>query len=210
MDLQVAVFDVERQVKPLTLDGAGERRSDVEVQGVAEFVGLRRAAGFDAGRGVAGIVPSEARFAERPQQIAQGAESQEVESLVGNFEARLGLGLADLAAYRGTARRVVWLIDADVVFLLHAIDELFDKLLELLGTHRLDLLPQLLVQHVAVHQRFSDSVAQIVERLLVQRPDRSSPCTAAEIRFAADGRRERQAGPPCSSPLRDRERISCI
>ena len=57
------------------------------------------------------------------------------------------------------------LIDADVVFLLHAIEELLDELFKLLGAHRFDLLAQLLVQHVAVHQRFGDRVAKVFEGL---------------------------------------------
>jgi hypothetical protein len=47
---------------------------------------LRSAAGFDAGGEVARVVASEAGFAERAEQIAQGFEAEEVEALVGDFE----------------------------------------------------------------------------------------------------------------------------
>ena len=58
------------------------------------------------------------------------------------------------------------LIDGNVVFLLHAFDELLDQFFHLLGAHVRDLLARLLVEHVAVEQSFSDRLAQVVERLL--------------------------------------------
>ena len=58
---------------------------------------------------------SEAGFAERAEQVAQGFEAEEVEALVGDFEFGLLLVLADLAAGAGWARRiggwVRWTID---------------------------------------------------------------------------------------------------
>ena len=60
------------------------------------------------------------------------------------------------------------LVDGDVVLLLHAIHELLDQLVELLGGHGLDLLAHVLVEHVAVQQRFGNGVAQVVERLLLR------------------------------------------
>jgi hypothetical protein len=60
----------------------------------------------------------------------------------------------------------VRLIDVDVVFLLHALDDLLDQFFELLRAHVLDLLAHLLVEHVAVEQRLGDGLAQVVERLL--------------------------------------------
>ena len=64
MDLEVAVLDVERQLQAFALNGVGERRSDVEVERVAELVGLGGAAGFDAGGIVARVVTAEAGLAE--------------------------------------------------------------------------------------------------------------------------------------------------
>ncbi len=97
---------------------------------VAELVGLRRAAGFDAGGQIARVVPSKARFAQRSQQIAQRLEAQEVETLVGDFELGL-LRLAGLSADARLPRGIVRLIDGNVIFLLHALDELFDQFVEL-------------------------------------------------------------------------------
>ena len=60
------------------------------------------------------------------------------------------------------------LIDGDVVVLLHAVHELLNQLVKLLGGHRLDLLPHTLVEQVAVQQRFGNGVAQVIERLLLR------------------------------------------
>ncbi len=59
------------------------------------------------------------------------------------------------------------LVDGDVVLLLHAVDQLLDELLELLGGHRLELLAHALIEHVAIEQRVSDGIAQVLQRLLV-------------------------------------------
>ena len=56
--------------------------------------------------------------------------------------------------------------DVDVVLPLHALDELLDQIFHLLRAHVLDLLAHLLVEHVAVEQRFGDGLAQVFERLL--------------------------------------------
>src|SRR5208283_1885228 len=106
------------------LDGAGQRGGDVEVERVAELVGFRRSAGLDAGGLIARIMAAEAGFAQRTHQIAQRAEPKEVNSLAGDFEACRRLRFADLSAGGGRARRVVWLVNANVVFLLHPLNEL--------------------------------------------------------------------------------------
>ncbi len=58
------------------------------------------------------------------------------------------------------------LVNANVFFLLHPLDKLFNHLLQLLATHVLDLLLRLLVEHVAIQQRFRNRLSQIVQRLL--------------------------------------------
>ena len=110
MHLQIGVFDVERQRKPLTLDCTRQRSRDVEIERIAEFVSLGRSAGFDAGRQIARIVPSKARFAQGSQQIPQRLEAQEIETLVGNFKLGL-LRFASLPAHAGLPRRIVRLIN---------------------------------------------------------------------------------------------------
>src|SRR5208337_5105410 len=129
MHLQVAVLDIERQVQTLALDGARERGGNVEIERVAEFVRLGGAAGLDSSSQVAGVVAAEAGLAQRSHQIAQRAKAEEVEPLVGDFKARLRLRFSDLAAGGGAARGIVRLVNADVVFPLHALDELLDQLL---------------------------------------------------------------------------------
>ncbi len=42
-----------------------------------------------------------------------------------------GSVFAELAAHAGWARGIRWLIDGDVVFLLHALDQFFDEFVEL-------------------------------------------------------------------------------
>ncbi len=154
------------RLQAFALDGVRQRRGDVEIHGVAELVGLGRAAGLDAGSGVARVVAAEAGFAQRAQQIAQRSEAEEVQPLVGDFEARLRLRVANLAAGGRAARGIVRLVNADVIFLLHALDKLVDQLVHLLRRHALDLLAHLLIQHVAVHQRLGDGLAQVFQRLL--------------------------------------------
>ena len=58
------------------------------------------------------------------------------------------------------------LIDGDVIFLLHPLDQLFDQLIQLaVCGHLLDLLPQILVEHFAIHERLLDGPLQFVQRL---------------------------------------------
>src|SRR5271156_4368456 len=97
VDLQIGIFNVERQGETLALDGTGERGRYVEVERVAELIGFRRPAGLDAGRKVASVVASKAGFAERAEQVTQGFEAQEVEALVGDFKLGLRSAFADLA-----------------------------------------------------------------------------------------------------------------
>ena len=97
MNLQIGILDVQRQLQAFALNGVGECGGDVEVQGVAEFVSSRSAAGLDSGRHVASVMAAEAGFAQRSHQIAQGLETEKVQALVGDFKLGL-LGLAGLPA----------------------------------------------------------------------------------------------------------------
>jgi hypothetical protein len=77
------------------------------------------------------------------------------------------LTFSGLPASAGRSRRVRRLVDRNVVFLLHPLDELFDQFVELpVGGHLLDLFPQVLVEHLPVHQRLLDGALEFVERLL--------------------------------------------
>src|SRR5271165_512008 len=166
MHLQVGILDVQRQAEPFALNRIRQGRGDVEIQGVAELVGLRRPAGLDAGGEIASIVTSEAGLTQRSQQVAQRLEAEEVEALVGDFEFCL-LRFASLSANARLPRRVVRLVDGNVIFLLHALDELLDQFIELaFGEHLLNLLAQVLVEVLSIQQRLLDGALQFIERLL--------------------------------------------
>ena len=74
--------------------------------------------------------------------------------------------LSDLATDARLLRRIVWRVDGDVIFLLHALDQLLDQLIKrAVHLHLLKLFAHL-VEDVAVHQRLLNRLAQFVERLL--------------------------------------------
>src|SRR5215472_1411016 len=106
-------------------------------------------------------MPPETRLPKRSQEVSQRLESQKIETLVRNLESRL-LRFSLLSANAGLPRRIVRFIHRDVILLLHALDELFDHLLELaVGDHLLNLLPQILIKHFAVEQRVLDGLSQV-------------------------------------------------
>src|ERR1700692_3669026 len=111
MHLQIAVLKVERKPEPFALYSRGKRSRDVKVQRVAKLILLRRAARFDPRCHVARVMPSKTRLAERPEQIAERFESQEVEALVGDLELRLLLRIAYLSSDARLLRGIMRLID---------------------------------------------------------------------------------------------------
>src|SRR6185437_8437366 len=113
MHLQIFVVDVQRKREAFALNRARERGSDVEIQSIAKFVGLRSATGLDAGGEIARIVTSEAGFSERTKQIAQRAIAEKVEALVGDLKLGLCLILSHLAAHTRLLRRIVWRVDGN-------------------------------------------------------------------------------------------------
>src|SRR6516162_9253521 len=114
MHLQVTVFNIQREVQSFALNCVGESGGYIEIQRVAEFISLGRPAGFDSGCGVASIVAAKARLAQRAEQVSQGAKAEEIQTFVCNFEAGLGLQLANLSASSRAARRIMGLVDRDV------------------------------------------------------------------------------------------------
>src|SRR5215510_1428183 len=110
-------------MQALALDRGRKSLGDIEIEGVAELVWFRSPAGLDAGGEVSGIMPAEAGAPKRAQQVPQGLEAEEVEALVGDLEARLGLCVAGLPGCGRGARRVVRLVNGDEILLLHALDE---------------------------------------------------------------------------------------
>ena len=122
VDVQVAVFHVERHFGALAPDGGKERLADIQVQRVAELVGLGRAGGLHAGGQVARIVAAEARFSERSEQVLERLEAQKIERLIGDFEARLAVA----AIARAGRLLAAGLLDGDMAF----VDELLHQAVE--------------------------------------------------------------------------------
>ena len=97
MDHQVGIIERDGHLRAFAAHGVEKRGADVQVQRVAEFVGPRNAAGFDAGGQFARVVTAKAALAERAEQILQRAEAEKIDGLVGNFKARLVLRVAPRA-----------------------------------------------------------------------------------------------------------------
>ena len=109
---------------------------------------------------------SKARLAQRTKQVAQCAVPEEVHALIGDFEARFSFTLiAHVPRGRRHARRIVRPVDRDVIFLLHALNQLFNQLLHLVLRHLVKLLLCLLIK-IAGFQRLPDRFAQVVHRLV--------------------------------------------
>ncbi len=180
-----------RQRHAFALNRAGERGRDVEIQRIAELIHSRCAAGLDAGGHIARVVTAEARFSQRSHQIAQRLEAKKIQALVGDFKLHLRLRVAHLPADTRLLRRIVRLVDADVVFLLHALDQLLDQFIQ--RAFHLHLL-QLLRAFARPANRCSAMPArwraQIVERLLAIAESRRrvilEPALQQEIRERAE------------------------
>jgi len=84
--LQVLVIEVQRNLETHTADCGKQRRIDIQVQSVAEFIAAARTVRLDPCRQFPRIVPSKAGLPEGSQQILQSLETQEIERLVGNLE----------------------------------------------------------------------------------------------------------------------------
>ena len=106
---------------------------------------------------------AKAGFTERSEKIAQSFVPKEIQTLIGDFKSRLLLCLADLASDAGSLGRIVRLVNADVIFLLHALDEFVDQIVErTFGLHLLKLLAQLVIQHLTFEQGAFDGALEIV------------------------------------------------
>ena len=133
--VQVFVFEIQRQLDAFALHGAEQSLADVQIHGVAEFVLFGRAGGLDAGGQIARIVRSEARVAQRPEQILQRLEAEKIDALVGDLDVDAAFLLA------GAARL---LFGVDVAFVDELLDQLAEQLVHLLFAHAFELLPDLL------------------------------------------------------------------
>ncbi len=120
MDHEIGIRHVDGNFGSLAAHGVEKRLADVEIHGVAELVGARHSAGFDAGREIARVVTAETAAAQRAQEILKRFEAEEVDGLVGDFEAGFGLlfvRLAELPAcgslrWRSNLRRLLRIDEA--------------------------------------------------------------------------------------------------
>ena len=109
----------------------------IDVEGIAEFVRLRRRDCLDARGVVARVVAAEAALAERAEQIAQRAIAEKIQALVGHFEPRRRRVGTEAAA--GAARLALRALGLqigrrrDEAFLHHPLDDVLDQLLERLS-----------------------------------------------------------------------------
>ncbi len=102
-----------------------------------------------------------------PIRSRKRLEAEKIQALIGDFEFDLVLRIANLPAHARLLRRIVRLIDADVIFLLHALDQLIDKFIQrAFHLHLLQALAHFFVEQIAIEQSLLDGAAQIVERLL--------------------------------------------
>ncbi len=172
VDHQVGIIEFDGHLRAFAADGVEERGADVQIQRVAEFVGAGDAAGFDSGGQFARVVAAEAALAERAEQILQRAESQEVDGLVGDFEARLILRVAPahlparhFVGRRGDLRR----LSVDVALFHHALDQRSMRsrisLLDLPEPSCVNLLEQIFRQQVAFLEGAQNRLAQSFHRL---------------------------------------------
>ena len=147
LDLQVGVFEVQLavvaiEVRAFAGEDVRECGGDVEVEGIAEFVGFGAAVGLDAGGFVARIVATERGFAERAEEFAEGLVAEEVHAFVGDFKAGVFAFAALTLTFGG-------LFGVDEALLLHLLDDLVDEVFNLLFVERFVFLLGLLVEEVA-------------------------------------------------------------
>src|SRR5208282_3897239 len=104
---QVGVRHVDGNFCALAADSVEKSFADVEVHGVAKLVGARGSARFDPGREIARVVAAETAAAERAEKVLESFKAEEVDGLVRDLEAGLGLALLRLAelATSGCLRR---------------------------------------------------------------------------------------------------------
>src|SRR5579885_265966 len=137
VDVQVSVFEVERDGQALALDGREQSRVHVEVDRVAELVRLRRLRGLDARREVRRVVATDGAFAEAAKQIAKRLVSEEVQALLRHLELHVArrrlpdLALTGLALPATLVRFGLLLAQLQVAFLDQPLDQLIQQLFQL-------------------------------------------------------------------------------
>ncbi len=156
------------------LHGVENGAARVDVERVAELVGLGRGNRLDAGAQVPGVVQPRAAAAHRAEQVAERPVAEEVERLVGDLELHPAVVLADAAA--GPAPVLALGLEVrragDEAALHHAVDDLLDQVLELLahafliavGRLAEQPLHRFVRQHAPAEERVEDGVVQRLHR----------------------------------------------
>ena len=174
-DDEIFVVHVEGYGEALARHGVRQRGIHVEVERVAELVGLGGARGLDAGGLVAGIVPSTDGATHAAKQVAERLIAQKIHTLVGNLEAGVTLrrcGLVDLALAVCVVDLAIvvlaglLLLALDVVLALHALHQVAQHLLAAFVAHVLVLLLVGFVQKVAGLHQLAQRLAQVLHGVL--------------------------------------------
>ena len=183
MDHEVLVVERQRDLDPLARDRVLERLGDVEVQGVAEFVGLASRVGLHPRRVFPGLVGPDAGLAHRSEQVPEGAVPEEVEPLPGQIEVDLAGGAASFVHLPRTGRvaggarhpgRVP--AQGDVPLVHQLPDDLVEEVGDLVqhvgiaGTVAPEFLDHFGRQLAALHQRPQDGLFQSLDRGCILQP----------------------------------------
>src|SRR5687767_3315595 len=124
MNLQVRVFQVHRHPEPFTTNRVEDSSTNIEIQGVAKLIDFSCAAGLDSCRHVARVMPAEAGFPKRSQQILERLVAEKVQGLVGKFKTNL----PPILPFPTFARnRFLPLPDLDISFVGEPFDQVLDE-----------------------------------------------------------------------------------
>ena len=105
-----------------------------------------------------------------PSKSRKSLETQKIQALVGDFELRLICASPTWPPTLDLPRRIMRIGDANVVFLLHAINEFSISSSRPPSTCICcSLLAQFLVEQIVVHKRLLDGAAQVIQSLLTIR-----------------------------------------
>ena len=163
MDMQVFVFEIERNRQTFTLNRGEQRRVHIEIDRVAKLVRLARRFGFHTGGQVRRIVTPHRTLAQTSQQVAQSFVTQKIETFLSNFEfdiarERLFDSVLAIAALHVALLLGLFFMKREVTLFNQSLDQLVQHLLEL----RPLVLPFILIEHLLnlmltqkplVHQR---------------------------------------------------------
>ena len=103
---QVGIVQLEGQPGPIAAHGVEEGGPDVQVDGVAEFIGLGGCRGFYASGQVARVMPPQAALSQRAHQVFERAEAQKIDGLVRDFKTHARLLVTACAPARGSLTRL--------------------------------------------------------------------------------------------------------